>query len=349
MGSYAPSQMSSPSINVTEEEKPEPPMSTADFKETLSTLPKVKDWTGLDYIYEYEGFWHHEYFLEGIISAQQHYKPQPSDIVLSSVPKSGTTWLKALAFSIATRHCYDDFTTTSLLLTKVPHKCVPRLEVDLVASPSHYDQKNKREVPLVATHVPFTSLPKSLIDSDCKIVYICRDPKDAFVSMWHFFHNIFSPKGVEILPLEEAFEEFCKGLVFCGPYWDHVLGYWKASLELPGRILFLKYEEMKRDTEGQVKILAEFMGFPFSAEEVKDGVVEKIIKMCSFECLSSLEVNKNGKNGEDTPFPVKNNVYFRKGDVGDWKNHLTSEMAKRLDSISDYKFSGSGLNLKSYG
>ncbi|KAK2968020.1 hypothetical protein RJ640_001544 [Escallonia rubra] len=74
-----------------------------------------------------------------------------------------------------------------------------------------------------------------------------------------------------------------------GPFWDHVLGYWKASLESPDKILFLKYEYMKREPSVHLKGLAKFMGQPFSMEEEKKGLVEEILKLCSFENLSNLE------------------------------------------------------------
>ena len=40
---------------------------------------------------------------------------------------------------------------------------------------------------------------------------------------------------------------------------------------------------------------------------------------------------------------VNNDLFFRKGETGDWKNHLTNEMIKHLDKITLEKFSGSGL------
>ena len=46
--------------------------------------------------------------------------------------------------------------------------------------------------------------------------------------------------------LRDAFEFLCEGLSIFGPYWDHVLGYWRASLESLERILFLKYEDLKK-------------------------------------------------------------------------------------------------------
>ncbi|KAM0048314.1 putative quercetin-3-sulfate 4'-sulfotransferase [Helianthus debilis subsp. tardiflorus] len=99
---------------------------------------------------------------------------------------------------------------------------------------------------------------------------------------------------MEDTPFEEAFDEFCQGFSIYGPYWDHILGYSKASLERPETTLFLKYEDMQNDPTSNVKRLAEFIGYPFTAQEVKEGVIESIIKMCSFENLSNLEINKTG-------------------------------------------------------
>jgi hypothetical protein len=315
------------------------------FKEIISKIPKKQGVWVFD-LYQYEGFWGSAFWLEGMLSVQDYFKPQPNQVIVGSTLKSGTTWLKALTFAIMTRSHVGE--STNPLLTRLPHDCVPFIEVELCSSP----QKLNLEVPLVATHIPYTSLPKSIINSSCKIVYICRDPKDVFVSLWHFRHKM-NPKDMEDHPLEDAFECFCQGLTPCGPYWDHLLGYWRASLESPEKILFLKYENLKNETTYWVKKMAQFMGYPFSLEEEHRGVVQKIIDLCSFENLSSLEVNKSGivrleigitQVGVNT-LELKNNAFFRKGMVGDWKNLLTPEMAMRLDQITEQKLTGSGLTL----
>ncbi|KAF5821927.1 putative quercetin-3-sulfate 4'-sulfotransferase [Helianthus annuus] len=93
---------------------------------------------------------------------------------------------------------------------------------------------------------------------------------------------------MEDASFEEAFDEFSQGISLCGPYWDHISGYSKASLERPEIFLFLKYEDMKNDPTGNVKRLAEFIGYPFTTQEEKEGVIEEsIIKMCSFEQFRS--------------------------------------------------------------
>ncbi|XP_059650476.1 cytosolic sulfotransferase 6-like [Cornus florida] len=129
---------------------------------------------------------------------------------------------------------------------------------------------------------------------------------------------------------------FCAGKQNFGPFWDHVLGYWNASLETPHKVLFLNYDDLKEDTTFHLKNLAEFLGCPFSLEEEEKGVVEEIIKLCSFENLKDLSTNKTGKR----PY------YFRKGQVGDWANYMTPSMVEHLEVVVKEKFSGPGLSFK---
>ncbi|KAL1804267.1 hypothetical protein ACET3Z_032914 [Daucus carota] len=133
-----------------------------------------------------------------------------------------------------------------------------------------------------------------------------------------------------------------------GPDWEHVLGYWRASLDRPGQILFLKYEDLKLNTSFYVKKLADFIGSPFSIEEERDGVVERIIDLCSFKHMSGLEVNKSGKhsNGLDL-VTLRNSTYFRKAEVGDWKNHLPAKVKEQMDQIMELKLKDSGLTFGS--
>ncbi|KAF7124557.1 hypothetical protein RHSIM_Rhsim12G0203200 [Rhododendron simsii] len=175
----------------------------------------------------------------GVKLAQEQFEPQSIDIILCSTPKSGTTWLKALAFAIVTRTGFDF--SANPLLVKVPHDCVP----------------------------------------------MWRDPKDVFVSFWHSICKVRPEIG--FLPMEVVFELFCQGVSFYGPYWDHVLGYWKASLEQPEK------------------------------------------------------VNKKGSHWVDMPVAIENNTYFRRGRVGDWKNHLAEEMVQRMDRITEQKLGSWGL------
>ncbi|XP_009613185.1 flavonol sulfotransferase-like [Nicotiana tabacum] len=307
------------------------------YKEIISTLPKHETPYPPYEFCQYQGFWFPFILLEGIAFLSEVFKAESCDIFLCSFPKTGTNWLKALAFSIMTRsdQLFDDS-------TKLPQEIVPTMETDYVLNPTFLDT---HELPLFATHLPYTLLPQSILESDCKIIYICREPKDTFVSLWHFTKtvkkNVEELKDIPSNPLEQAFENFCEGKSVSGPYWDHVTEYWKASLDRPDRVFFLTYEDLKSDTLGYVKKLAEFMGKPFSQEEEMQGLPEKIVTRCSFQSLTSLsnlEENKTRSAGL-----ISNSAFFRKGEIGDWKNLLTEDMAKSIDQITQEKFQCLGL------
>ncbi|XP_054782711.1 cytosolic sulfotransferase 5-like [Prosopis cineraria] len=103
------------------------------------------------------------------------------------------------------------------------------------------------------------------------------------------------PETTENNSMEDSLEMFCRGVSLFGPFWDHMLGYYKESLERPEKVMFLMFEELKSEPVRVLKDLAEFMGYGFSEEEDKSAVVGNILRLCSFENLSNLEVNKTGK------------------------------------------------------
>ncbi|KAJ3677309.1 hypothetical protein LUZ60_003033 [Juncus effusus] len=283
----------------------------------------------------YRGFWFPEFLLRSALTMQKDFQFRPTDLFLISYPKSGTTWLKSIIFAIMTRISYPF--DQHPLLTNNPHQCVPTVEMQIAAGRSSL----LGAIPsprILSTHLPYSILPESVTSSNCRIIYVCRDPKDVLVSQYHFVHeslNMGDQKG----PFNEIFDMFCDGVSSYGPVWDHVLGYSKESMIRPQKILFLKYEEMVKDTIKCVKRIAEFIECPFTEAEEKSGVVEQIVELCSFQKQKDLKVNKTIIESKiETQIPYS--AYFRKGSIGDWRNHMTLEMAQKLDALADEKFKG---------
>ncbi|KAL5733414.1 hypothetical protein ACOSQ2_033106 [Xanthoceras sorbifolium] len=226
---------------------------------------------------------------KNILAFQSHFQARSDDIILASSLKTGTTWLKARCIHA--------------LLEKNPHSLVLTLENEVYGSNNNSKPdeiiSGLPSPKLFHTHLPYGFLPISIkTNSDCKIVYITRNPKDTF---------------------------FCEGVHPLGPYLDHVLEYWLESLKMPDKILFLNYEDLKRDPKEQVKKVAAFLGRPL----LKDDDVEK------------LDVNKNGVVSQ---LKIPNSSFFRLGVVVDSKNYLTDEMTQNLDQITRMKLEGSGLD-----
>ncbi|XP_054813406.1 cytosolic sulfotransferase 15-like [Prosopis cineraria] len=144
------------------------------------------------------------------------------------------------------------------------------------------------------------------------------------------------------LSWEEAFDRYSKGINEFGLLWTNILGYWWENKLSPNKILCLRYEDLKGDIKFYLKTVAVFLDCPFNAEEERDGVIENIIELCSFQKMKDLEVNKTGKR---TPL-VENKDFFRKGEVGDWVNHFSSWMTEKLSKVMEQKLDGSGLSFQ---
>ncbi|CAN1185305.1 Cytosolic sulfotransferase 5 [Linum perenne] len=311
-------------------------MSTVNNKQLIPTNKQVLFWGAYE-MCQVEGFWYPTNIINSINNFRANFKPKRDDVVvLASSMKTGTTWLKALSHSILFRDEED-------LLTKMnPHLCVPTLESRVYSPDPSGPHIDHDECRLFSTHMPFSYLPDS-VKEDCKLVYITRDPKDTLVSLWPFFNKVLGNSNP--LPLELAADNFCSGVIPFGPFHEHVLEYWEASKRLPEKVMFIKYEDLRRDPKPVVRKLAKFLGRPFDGGEKGERDVDKVIWRSSFDRLKGLDVNKNGKL-----FPVKvpfltNNLFFRRGQVGDWQNHLTPEMAERIDDVTRVKFRGIGLYL----
>ena len=105
-------------------------------------------------------------------------------------------------------------------------------------------------------------------------------------------------------------------------------------------MLFLKYEDMKKDIRSAIVRTASFIGKDLTEEEV-----DTVIKKLSFTSMKNNPtttcewlIPKEIKNPNAAPF-------IRKGVVGGWQDLFTPEISDQFDwSISD-KLKAAGLDL----
>ncbi|GJN03981.1 hypothetical protein PR202_ga21484 [Eleusine coracana subsp. coracana] len=303
-----------------------------------SKIPRREGWWRP--LFLFQGSWITPQVLNSAMLVQAQFKPRADDIILATYPKSGTTWLKALTFVLANRSRHPVTGNEHPVLTQHPQDLVPFLELPDRALHPVEELEALPSPRLLCTHLPHAFLPSGTSSLGCRIVYLCREPKDVMVSLWHYVNKM---RPDFFIQFDRAFELFVQGISFYGPIWDHYLGYWKPSVTEPDRVLFLKYHEMMADPTKHVKMLAEFLGVPFTREEESANVPEEVVKLCSFDHLKGLQVNSVGRSDRIGGLPMDNSSYFRSAKVGDWRNHLTEEMANKLDCVIQEKLKGSGL------
>ena len=147
-----------------------------------------------------------------------------------------------------------------------------------------------------------------------------------------FYHHLVQRKQSDDnidfdLSWDEFVEYFLRGTVTFGSWWDHVPEWWTHRDE--PNVLFLKYEELKKDLPGNVKIIAEFLGC-----SVDEATIQKIAQATTFD---SMRANTS---------LWKQQHFIRKGIVGDWKNHFTPAQSEALDALYIKTVGGTGLEME---
>ncbi|WVZ67320.1 hypothetical protein U9M48_016416 [Paspalum notatum var. saurae] len=259
----------------------------------VSKLPTRQGW--LQSLVLYNNYWINPLVVKSIMRLHTTFKPRRDDITLASNPKCGTTWMKALAFTITNRSRYE-LGNNHPLLSHHPQELVPSIEMPRDTNNNLKYLETLPSPRLLATHMPLSLLPQSssIVASGRRVVYVCREPNDTFVSWWHFANKL-GGKEHSTSDLESTLNMFIQGFSPYGPFWEHCLEYWRQSITNPNSVLFLKYEDMMSEPVKHVIRLASFLGVPFSTKEEDDGVPEEVVRLCSFEKLSGLRINQAGE------------------------------------------------------
>jgi len=233
----------------------------------------------------------------------------------------GTTWGQHIA-NLVKNQGEDDKKRITESVPWPEEIFVPMQLVNGMSSPRIFKSHNPYH--MMMGGVPHTS--------PARYIYIARNPKDVAVSYYHL------TRGFEMFQYSGTWENylqlFMNGRVYFGLWFDHVLEWWKhRDAE---NILFLKYEDMKKDHCGAVIKIAEFMGYKLK-EEVIDAIVEKT----TFQSMkANPATNYDWSEVKRKPDGQK---FLRKGVVGDWRNYFTPDQNVKFDEVYAEKMKNSGL------
>jgi hypothetical protein len=243
------------------------------------------------------------------------YTPSVQDIFVCTYAKSGTNWMMQLAHQVAFHgagdyeHIHDVVAWPEMQIIKSI-----ALESTLVqkASPAH------RRV--IKTHLPAKYVPYS---EASRYVTVVRDPKEVFVSSYHFCLGTYGPFMPDI---DAWFELFLtkKFPMSTGSSWaEHTASYW--ALRDKPNVLIVFFGDMKKDLHLTAQRVADFLGVSLTADEMK-AVVEK----SSFSYMSGIDHKFLPMPRENTPWANKPKM-MREGRSGNAKELLTVGQQNRID------------------
>jgi hypothetical protein len=266
---------------------------------------------------------------------------RPGDIVISTPPKCGTTWMQMicalLVFQSTTFDKSLDLISPWLdMLTRECDDVVTDLEA----------QTHRR---FIKTHTPFDGVPY-----DARVTYIAvgRDPRDVALSWDNHMANMNFERLIgaraaavglddlaDLFPdgppehLDSEIERFWSWVDNPAPpseanagglvsLMNHLTTFWNAR-DRPNVVLF-HYDDLKTDLEGQMRRLADHLGI-----SVPEDRWPELVDAATFERMRA----GADRIAPDTTHAIwqSNQEFFHRGVSGQWRELLDAEGVRRYD------------------
>ncbi|GFX99625.1 sulfotransferase 1C2 [Trichonephila clavipes] len=190
--------------------------------------------------------------IPGFFSAEAYksalsYKPRPDDLFIVTYPKCGTTWVQNIVACI-----FRD--------GKPFHSALEFfMETPFLEMTGAKIAESMKRPGAIKLHLPHHLTPWS---PDSKYIFVARNPKDCCVSFYH--HTERTPgyrfQGGEF---DDYFELFINGEVDFGDYFDTLLSWYEHRND--PNVLFITYEQLKKDPRTYILKIAEFLGNQYKA------------------------------------------------------------------------------------
>jgi hypothetical protein len=232
-----------------------------------------------------------------------------ADVVLISFPKAGRTWLRLLlAKSLALRFGVPEGELLELHRMAERHPGMPRIRVK-------HDDDPQLKTPdeLVAVKSEYR---------DRKVVLLVRDLRDLVVSTYF-----------QMSRREKRYSKDLASFLRCprGSIDTMIRFYdlWAANRQLPAALLLVRYEDLQRDTAGELRRILDFVG----VRDVPDALVREAVAFASFDNMRRMEESDAAGSGRLRPGDRRDPESFktRRGRIGGFAEYLSPEEVRWLD------------------
>lgn len=235
------------------------------------------------------------------------FRTWPDDLFIVTYPRSGTTWMQMILYQLTTDGSMD---------FKHINHVSPWFEMAPLSKKAYARLPRPR---LLKSHLRYRAIPKG----DGRYIYIARDGRDVLVSYYHLYSTTFHFKGT----FADFFEMFMAGNVFFGSWFDHVAD-WHARKDDP-HVLFLRYEDLIADLEGNLKKIIHFAELKVGADQMP-----RIIERSGFAFMKQYQEKFGPPRQPESKTPQtacgRHSTFIRKGKAGGWRELLTEEQNQRF-------------------
>jgi hypothetical protein len=256
---------------------------------------------------------------------------RPGDVVISTPPKSGTTWTQMLCALLI----FDGPAFPAPLGGLSPwldmcNRPLAEVTAELAA------QTHRR---FIKTHTPLDGLP---LHSDVTYLVVGRDPRDVAISYEHHAANMDFERFLELraaavgnqdlaelpprrVPSEDPVERFRDFIVeetqisppTLGSVLHHLDTGWQRRRD-PNVVLF-HYADLTADLAGELLRLARVLGIPCSPERARELAPEAGLARMRERAADDAPLASPGTRGSwKDP-----SAFFRSGGFGEWRDRVS--------------------------
>ncbi|KAJ8031891.1 Sulfotransferase family cytosolic 1B member 1 [Holothuria leucospilota] len=181
---------------------------------------------------------------------------------------------------------------------------------------------------VLTTHLCSSYLSNEKWQKRIPIVYVFRDPRDVALSYFEFMKHFQQREGEPFLQ-GKSFEQYLsdfrlKDRFSFGRWCEHALSY-EERFKNGENILFIYYEDMKKDLSTVIKKIAKHISRP-----VNDDVIGKTMANSTVDAMRKNYTEANKMKGKGNIDMTK---YVKTGVSGNWKKDHSEQTWKHLNEI----------------
>jgi hypothetical protein len=253
----------------------------------------------------------------------ESYRPRPQDVFVVTQMKCGTTWMQHVVYEVLHRG-NGTLVETGTAMYAVSPWLEGRKSVPLEEGPVLGQERPSR---IIKTHLPAQLCPSA---PEARYIYVARHPVSCFASCIDFIVTNVGGMAPDVAAFEAWYTS--PDLMWWGTWPAHVRGWWDRSRR-DRNVLFLYFEDMKRDLPGITRQVVEFLG----VRPLDEGELARVVAKCGFAYMQEHQDNFE----MHPPHILQTNAALFVAGTADRHKDVPAEVRQRILTWSAKELTGS--------
>ena len=243
-----------------------------------------------------------------------HFHPLESDVLITTAPKAGTTWMQQILYQMRSGGDPDFNDIDSV----VPWLERPREGKSWRQVLNDYDALPRPR--LFKTHCTAEQTPGI---GTASVILTVRDPRDCCVSFYHHLMNMTEEaRQASGHQRPASFAAHVDNWLEFAAWYRNVKSWWPYRNH--EKVLLLRYQDLKRDLAAGVDQIAAFLAWALTPEQKA-----KVLEYSSFDWMKAHD-EKFSRQTESGEASFKPGRFIRQGKVGAYKELITPALEKKI-------------------